>query len=254
MGFDDAADGLYVLAPEEFVARRDAEARQLSSAGDREAAAAIRRLRRPSPAAWLVNLLVREHPRQIEELIGLRADFASAQRAKAARDVRAVSADRRGLVARLVAEADAIARRYGHSMGADVQRQVEQTLEAAVADDDSAAAVRGGRLVGALSHVGFGGDTDPGAETTGGGGRARAGEAARNAKRLASSTRARARLDQRKAALALAEERSSEAERARRQAAQQLAAADRELERARRELERARSAVDGAQGTLESES
>ena len=42
-------------------------------------------------------------------------------------------------------------------MTAAVQREVESTLEAAVADKGVAEAVRHGRLTRALSHVGFGG-------------------------------------------------------------------------------------------------
>jgi len=42
-------------------------------------------------------------------------------------------------------------------MGLQVQRQLEETLEAAVADDDSAAMLRAGRLSNPLAFIGFGG-------------------------------------------------------------------------------------------------
>ncbi len=63
-----AVDELYSLPREEFVAARDARAKEARSAGQRELATAIRVLRKPTVAAWLVNLLAREHPGEIRGL------------------------------------------------------------------------------------------------------------------------------------------------------------------------------------------
>jgi hypothetical protein len=56
-----AAD-LYALDPSEFTAARDARAAETRQAGDRELAAAVKGLRRPSAAAAALNLLARERP------------------------------------------------------------------------------------------------------------------------------------------------------------------------------------------------
>ncbi len=54
---DTVGTELYGLRPTEFTAARDAQAAAARRGGDRELAAAIKKLRRPTPAAWLVNLL-----------------------------------------------------------------------------------------------------------------------------------------------------------------------------------------------------
>ncbi len=56
---EEIADELYGLPPEEFTAARDARACALR-ASDRALADAVCALRRPTTAAWLVDLLVRE--------------------------------------------------------------------------------------------------------------------------------------------------------------------------------------------------
>src|SRR3954451_9005490 len=56
-------DELYGLALEEFVSERDALAKRLRSAGDRAGAEEVKRLAKPSRAAWAVNQLMRSQPR-----------------------------------------------------------------------------------------------------------------------------------------------------------------------------------------------
>jgi hypothetical protein len=77
---------------------------------------------------------------------------------------------RRAVIGELVATASAAARDAGHPVGSPVLRQLEETLEAAVADEGSAAALRGGRLSEPLRFVGFGPSStpDPGAAGTAG--------------------------------------------------------------------------------------
>ena len=53
----DVADDLYGVAPAGFIAARGARAAELS--GDKELAARVKELRKPAPAAWVVNLLDR---------------------------------------------------------------------------------------------------------------------------------------------------------------------------------------------------
>ncbi|MDQ4005357.1 MAG: hypothetical protein M3135_03525, partial [Actinomycetota bacterium] len=63
------ADELYDLRPEEFTAARDGLVRSLKDAGDGDAAAEVKKLRRPTVVAWALNQLVRRHRRRVEELI-----------------------------------------------------------------------------------------------------------------------------------------------------------------------------------------
>ena len=54
----EVADRLYGLSPGDFTAARDAEAKAL--AADKGIAARVKALRKPSIAAWAINLLVAE--------------------------------------------------------------------------------------------------------------------------------------------------------------------------------------------------
>jgi hypothetical protein len=52
---------LYRVPPGEFVAARNAKVRELRAAGERDAAAAIAKLRRPNTTEWALNMASREH-------------------------------------------------------------------------------------------------------------------------------------------------------------------------------------------------
>jgi len=150
------ADELYGLAPTEFRTARDERARQARAAGDADLAEAIKRLRRPTVSAWLVNLLVREAPGQIRELLELGASLREAQQALAADRLRDLSGQRRQLITALSREAKRLAAEASQSLSAQVEHEVQDTLEAALADSSIADAVGSGRLTRGLSYAGLG--------------------------------------------------------------------------------------------------
>jgi hypothetical protein len=150
------ADELYALAPTEFRTARDERARQARVDGDADLAEAVKKLRRPTVSAWLVNLLVREAPGQIRELLELGESLREAQQALAADRLRDLSAQRRQLVTALTQEAKRLAADASQSLSAQVEREVQDTLEAALADSGIADAVGSGRLTRALSYAGLG--------------------------------------------------------------------------------------------------
>ena len=150
------ADELYALAPTEFRTARDERARQARADGDADLAEAVKKLRRPTVSAWLVNLLVREAPGQIRELLELGESLREAQQALAADRLRDLSAQRRQLVTALTQEARRLAADASQSLSAQVERDVQDTLEAALADSGIADAVGSGRLTRALSYAGLG--------------------------------------------------------------------------------------------------
>ena len=65
-----AADELYALVPEEFTAARNARAKDVK-VDDRALSQRIGEFRKPSPAAWILNQLVREQPDAVDELLDL---------------------------------------------------------------------------------------------------------------------------------------------------------------------------------------
>jgi hypothetical protein len=158
-----AAEELYALSPGDFTAARDERVAQARASGDRDLARAIGALRRPAVSAWLVNQLVREAGDQVGELLALGESLRRAQQDLAGEQVRELSVQRRRLVAALVAEAKRLAERDGRAAGPGVEREVEATLQAALADADAAAAVRAGCLASPLSYAGLGVGDEAGA-------------------------------------------------------------------------------------------
>jgi hypothetical protein len=158
-----AAEELYALSPGDFTAARDEQVAQARTSGNRDLARAIGALRRPTVSAWLVNQLAREAGDQVGELLALGESLRRAQQDLAGEQVRELSAQRRRLVAALVIEAKRLAERDGRAVGLQVEREVEATLQAALADADAAAAVRAGCLASPLSYAGLGVGDEAGA-------------------------------------------------------------------------------------------
>jgi hypothetical protein len=152
----EAADELYGLAPGDFTAARDEKARQLRAAGQRDEAAAIKKLARPTASAWLVNQLARTAPLQMTRLYELGTDLQEAQRALAGDRLRELSVQRRQVVSDLVAAAGDLAVRADQSASDAVLGEVRATLEAALADADARTAVQSGQLAKALAYAGLG--------------------------------------------------------------------------------------------------
>lgn len=76
---DARIDELFDLPPEEFVSARDALTKALRGEGLREDAAAVKALKRPTPAAWALDQLARRHPDDLELLLARGRAAAAAQ-------------------------------------------------------------------------------------------------------------------------------------------------------------------------------
>jgi len=158
MNLEQVADELYALAPAAFTAARDEQAGRARASGDAELAGEIRKLRRPTVSAWLVNLLAREDSGQVDDLLELGQSLREAQQALDGGRLRDLSGQRRQLVTALSQEAQRLAAEAGQAVSAQAEREVQDTLEAALAHPGAADAVRSGRLTKALSYAGLGGD------------------------------------------------------------------------------------------------
>lgn len=156
-GLDAAAEELYAVLPAEFVAARNARAKEARTDGDTDLAEQIKALRRPSAAAWLVNLLARSD--ESFDLLGdLSHRLREAQTHLDAPTMKELGRERTKVVAELVEHAVTLASeadpRFRDSD--TVREQVTGTLTAAVADPAAEAAVTSGRLVSPVSYAGFG--------------------------------------------------------------------------------------------------
>ncbi len=172
----EVAGELYALTPAEFTAARDARAREARQAGQRDDAAAIKKLARPTTSAWLVNQLSRQAPEQLGRLIEVAEALEEAQRTLAGGRLRELSGQRRGVINDLLPCAADIASRAGQPASAVVMGEVRATLEAALADAVARAAVHAGRLTKPLAYAGLG-EVDLAAALALPGGESRAGRA-----------------------------------------------------------------------------
>jgi hypothetical protein len=152
---------LYGAAPEGFTERRAELAAAARDAGDRAAAKAIGALRRPTRAAWVVNRLARTDPSAPGKLAELAGALRAAQEAKHGPRLRELSAARGALVDALTAQALATADVPDPPQS--LRLEVSETLTAALADPEVAAAFATGTLTRAMQWSGFGAlpaDTD----------------------------------------------------------------------------------------------
>lgn len=156
MDLDAATDELYGLSPDDFVARRTELVAQARAAKDRGLAKEIGQLRRPTRNGWLVNVLARESPAEIEALLALGAELAAAQQRMAGDDLRRLSAQRRTRVDALAGEAIRLGAEHGYAAPDSARQDVSQSLQAALGDPEVAELVRRGRLVQAVTYGGFG--------------------------------------------------------------------------------------------------
>lgn len=146
------ADELYALPQDEFTPARDARARELKA--DKELSAAVKRLKKPSVAAWVVNLFVRREPDQVDQVIGVGQALREAQEGMDGAELRALTRQRRQLTSAVTQQARGLARDEGVKVTGAVADQVEATLTAAMLDPECARAVRSGLLTAALAATG----------------------------------------------------------------------------------------------------
>ncbi|GAA0695795.1 hypothetical protein GCM10010193_58100 [Kitasatospora atroaurantiaca] len=107
-------------------------------AGDRGLALQARALRKPPTAAWMANQLTRRHPEQMSAFTNLGRSLRQAQEQLSGDQLRELLAQRRQLVAALVAQAREDTRAAGHQIGDGPDQELAETLQAALADDQAA--------------------------------------------------------------------------------------------------------------------
>lgn len=149
---------LYEAPPDGFVAARAAAIADARRAGDRDTAKRLTALRKPTVAAWVVNLLALRRPDLIDELVELSGALRTAQRGLAGDELRELTAQRRQVVSALVGSARKLAIEADPGLsGAKLPLgEVEATLTAALSEPAVAEQVRTGRLIRAVTYAGFG--------------------------------------------------------------------------------------------------
>ena len=156
MSLSAAADELYGADPAGFVARRGELVKQARTAGDKALATHIAALRRPTVAAWYMNLLARAGSTELDELIDLGATMRQAQGALDMARVTSLAPRRRELEHAVQRRLDMLLATQGITASPAAWAEVGHTLTAVAADASAAAAVRSGCLARSLVYAGFG--------------------------------------------------------------------------------------------------
>jgi hypothetical protein len=150
----EVVDQLYGADVAEFTESRNRCAAQARKDGDKELAAAIAALGKPSRSAYAVNLLVRRDPAVGDDLTELGAELRDAEQARDAGRMRDLARRRRRVI-------DGLADQAFDLIGVDepaaaLRDEVTATLTAALADPDVAEQIRAGALVRPVRWEGFG--------------------------------------------------------------------------------------------------
>jgi septal ring factor EnvC (AmiA/AmiB activator) len=139
-------DELYRGAPEDFTAGRNELAAELKAASEAEAAADVKRLKRPTQAASVVNRLSLDHPGETQALLDaaerLRDVHSQLGAAGSGERLREAARQERQSLERLTE----IARQMGPRQSASTLHRVGETLQAVGSDEEVARLVRTGRL------------------------------------------------------------------------------------------------------------
>ena len=152
MEFADVARELLLVAPQDFVAERTARQRAVRQ-DDRALATTVGKLRKPAPAAWVIDLLA--HDGALDDAVDLGPALRKAQADADPDAIRTLRRQRAEVVDALAQAGADLASDAGHPVTPAVLEQVRSTIEAAMADPHAGAAVRSGLLVTALESVGF---------------------------------------------------------------------------------------------------
>jgi hypothetical protein len=149
----EVADRLYAEPLSAFTAARDAAAKE-AAAGDKDLAAQVKSLKKPSVAAWAVNLLVRREAEQIDQVLALGEQLRAAAESMAGEELRALTRQRRQLTNALAGTARDLAREQDVRLTSAVVDQVEGMLTAAMLDPVAAGVVRSGLVLTAFTSTG----------------------------------------------------------------------------------------------------
>ena len=215
-----------------FTGRRNELAKRLSGEGETEAAERVRRLSKPTVAAWALNALSHGDPKRRDRLLDAGAALRELQEKLVegrvgADEARSAGEAEREIVGELLEAAQRVAESEGRPLSSAAVERVRQTLHAVALDDEVRREFEQGRMTDDHQAVGLG--PVPASAP-----------AARARSRRSSGQAEKRRHDE----LAAAESTERDARR-------RLVAAEREVERASRQADHAQQALQSASDTLE---
>ena len=151
-----ALRSLYAVPPEEFMAERKRLVAEAKTGGDPAVAKEIGALRKPSLAAWAVNLLARAAPDLVDGLADLGGRMRAAQGRLDTDTLTSLRPERDQLLEEVVRTTVQLVADAGRTCSAAAQQDVRATAIAALADEQAMVAMASGQLARPLSYSGFG--------------------------------------------------------------------------------------------------
>ena len=153
-------DRLYALPLEEFTHERDELAKQLRKAGEREAADAVKALKKPSVAAWAVNQVRRDRPEEMRQLLDVTEElhrvYAGLSSAGARGRLEEAADMQRELIRSLVRCAGQLLEAGGHNASPATLEKVADTLRAGALDEGLREHLAAGTVVKEQRAAGLG--------------------------------------------------------------------------------------------------
>jgi hypothetical protein len=146
---DTAVDRLHAVPLEDFVAERKRLAKELRAAGDRDSAAELAKLPKPSAPAWALNHVAREEPAVVGDWLDAAEALrdASSHAGRSGGDaLREAIAAHRDATRRVLGTVREQARPNGRELSEPMLDRVRELLQAATADPARAELLRAGRV------------------------------------------------------------------------------------------------------------
>ncbi len=162
---DDPLDELFAASLADFIKTRDRLAAEVRKRGDKDRAAEVKALAKPTPAAWAVNQASRANPRAMQRLLEASDRMARLQlRAgdpESRRRFEEASAEHRQTLGELVEGAAGALREAGHAAAPPVLERVANNLRWGALDEDARPLLTRARLQRDLAPAGFGAFASP---------------------------------------------------------------------------------------------
>jgi hypothetical protein len=156
---DAELDRLYGVPLDEFVNERNGLAKRLTKEGDREGAAEVKAVRKPTVGAWALNQALRRRRAEAEALLAtgerLREAHEQLLAGGDAGELREAMREERALTSAIADCAEAIASEGGKS-GPALRERVRATLHAASVDEEARSELETGRFLREREAVGLG--------------------------------------------------------------------------------------------------
>jgi DNA-directed RNA polymerase specialized sigma24 family protein len=156
---EDELDRLYGLPLEDFTRTRNDLASRLSKAGQKDVAAEVKALAKPSVPVWAVNQLARREPGEVRALLKtgeeVRETQARTLRGGGGEVLRAKLAEQRNAVRALARLARDVLADEGRTASDATIERIAKTLDAAAVDEQARPLLEAGRLTEELEPAGF---------------------------------------------------------------------------------------------------